>query len=100
MQLILNQNSEITDYVLVGITNSGIEFNGAIPSDFEENFKPHFYSFKNREIVINPDYEDPVFELPEKTGPTAEQVMINQLGLKYAELAAKVGKLEGGGSNG
>ncbi|KGB15602.1 hypothetical protein KY41_00355 [Latilactobacillus sakei] len=99
MRLVVNQTSEIISYVKVGTIEDAIEFGGTIPDNFEENFKSSFYLLQNNEIVVNPNYVEPTPPKP-TTGPTTEQVMINQLGLKYAELSAKVGKLEGGAVNG
>lgn len=101
MQLEINSNNEIIAYLVCGGID-GIElvkYGGAIPDNFEENFKPSFYLLKNNEIVLNPNYVEPT---PPKSagGPTTEQQMINQLGLKYAELSAKVDKLKGGAVNG
>ncbi|WP_436629612.1 DUF2977 domain-containing protein [Latilactobacillus sakei] len=101
MQLEINSNNEIIAYLVCGGID-GIElvkYGGAIPDNFEENFKPSFYLLKNNEIVLNPNYIEPT---PPKSagGPTTEQQMINQLGLKYAELSAKVDKLKGGAVNG
>lgn len=101
MQLEINSNNEIIAYLVCGGID-GIElvkYGGTIPDDFEDNFQPSFYLLQNNTIVLNPNYVEPTPTKP-TTGPTTEQVMINQLGLKYAEMAAKVGKLEGGGSNG
>lgn len=97
MQIIANQAGEIISYVKVGTIEGAIEFSGTIPDDFEDNFKPSFYLLQNNAIVLNQSYVEPKPTIP-ATGPTTEQVMINQLGLKYAELSAKVDKLKGGGS--
>lgn len=99
MQIIANQVGEVISYVKVGTIEGAIEFGGTIPDDFEDNFKPSFYLLQNNEIVVNQNYVEPTLPKP-TTGPTTEQVMINQLGLKYAELAAKVDKLKGGAVNG
>lgn len=99
MKLVVNDKDEIISYITVGDLNGAIEFTGVIPDEFEDRFKTSFYLLQNNEIVINPNYVEPTPPKP-TTGPTTEQVMINQLGLKYAELSAKVDKLEGGGSNG
>lgn len=99
MRIKLNEKNEIIEYVEVGGLTNSIEYKGTVPDDFEEKFRPSFYLLENNEIVLNPYY---VELIPSRVaiGPTTEQVMINQLGLKYAELSAKVGKLEGGGING
>ncbi|USF96128.1 hypothetical protein [Latilactobacillus phage TMW 1.46 P1] len=99
MQITVNSVGEIISYVKVGTIEGAIEFSGTIPDDFEDNFKPSFYLLQNNAIVLNQSYVEPKPTIP-ATGPTTEQVMINQLGLKYAELAAKVDKLKGGAVNG
>ena len=99
MKLVINNKNEILSYARTGGLANSIEFSGDLPIDFVAKFKPALYLWKSDGIVLNPDYVEPTIPKP-TTGPTTEQVMINQLGLKYAELAAKVGKLEGGGSNG
>lgn len=99
MQITVNSVGEIISYVKVGTIEDAIGFDGIIPNDFEDNFKPSFYLLQNNEIVVNPNYVEPTPPKP-TTGPTTEQVMINQLGLKYAELSAKVDKLKGGAVNG
>lgn len=98
MQIIANQAGEIISYGKVGTIEGAIEFGGTIPDDFEENFKPSFYLLKNNEIVLNPNYIEP---MPPKSagGPTTEQQMINQLGLQVANLTAEVNQLKGGVSN-
>ncbi|WP_424349932.1 DUF2977 domain-containing protein [Latilactobacillus sp. 5-91] len=98
MKLVVTNKGEIISYITIGDLDGSIEYKGTIPDDFEENFKPSFYLLQNDAIVLNQNYVEPKPTIP--SGPTAEQVMINQLGLKYAELSAKVDKLEGGGSNG
>lgn len=99
MELKINSKNEIEALAGIGGFDDAVEFTGSVPDNFEENFKPSFYLLKNNEIVLNPNYIEPT---PPKSagGPTTEQLMINQLGLKYAELSAKVDKLKGGAVNG
>lgn len=99
MFLKINEKNEVTSYALIGGLSEAVKYDGTIPDDFEDNFQPSFYLLKNNEIVLNPNYVEPTPPKP-TTGPTTEQVMINQLGLKYAELSAKVDKLKGGAVNG
>lgn len=98
MRFIINARNEITSYITMGDMPSSIEYRGAIPDDFEANFKPSFYLFKNNEIVLNPNYVEPTPPKP-TTGPTTEQVMINQLGLQVATLTKTVAKLQGGATD-
>ena len=99
MKLVVNNKSEIISYITIGDLDGSIDYTGTTPDGFEDNFKPSFYLLQNDEIVLNQNYVEPKPPKP-AGGPTTEQQMINQLGLKYAELSAKVDKLEGGGSNG
>lgn len=99
MQLLLNDRGEITAYSSCGGFTNGTDYNCTIPDDFESQFKPSFYLFQNNEITLNPNYEEPVFEMPKTSGPTTEQQMINQLGLQFATLTAEVNQLKGGVSN-
>lgn len=99
MKLTINTNHEIVSYASVGDVAGSIEYKGTVPDGFEDNFQPSFFLLQNNTIVLNPNYVEPTPPKP-TTGPTTEQVMINQLGLKYAELSAKVDKLEGGAVNG
>ena len=100
MQLEINSNNEIIAYLIYGGIDGIklVEYGGAIPDNFEENFKPSFYLLKNNEIVINPNYVELIPSRPD-AGPTAEQLMINQLGLQVATLTAEVNQLKGGVSN-
>lgn len=98
MFLKTNEKDEITSYALIGGLSEAVKHDGTIPDDFEENFKPSFYLLQNNEIVINPNYIEPMPQKP-AGGPTTEQQMINQLGLQVANLTAEVNQLKGGVSN-
>lgn len=99
MRLLINEKGEIVSYAISGGLLGSIDFKGNVPDGFEGNFKPSFYLLQNNEIVVSQNYVEPTLPKP-TTGPTTEQLMINQLGLKYAELSAKVDKLKGGAVNG
>lgn len=98
MNLTVNNKSEIIGYANVGGAVNGIDFSGEIPENFEDQFRPCRYLLKNDEIALNSDYVEPI-ESEVKVGPTVEQEMINQLGLKVAALEAQVDQLKGGESN-
>lgn len=86
MELLVNSNDEILAYTTVGGIDRGQEYNGDIPDDFEDNFKPSYYILKNDEISINPNYEEPEVTIPDApTGPSAEMLAINALGLQFAK---------------
>ncbi|CAM2783144.1 DUF2977 domain-containing protein [Latilactobacillus sakei] len=101
MQIAVNDRDEIIEFATIGGLPDAVEFTGNIPDGFITDFKPTFFMLKKDTITNNPDYVQPVSTAPEvPTGPTTEQVMINQLGLQVAELTTKVNQLEGGAVNG
>lgn len=82
MKLIVNKKQEIIGYVSIGDMTDSIEYQGAVPDGFEENFKPSFYVLQNNEITVNPDY------VPPKTpvvGPGNLDKAIAQLILQTAQ---------------
>ncbi|WP_285110020.1 DUF2977 domain-containing protein [Pediococcus sp. AC40] len=81
LSLKVDQNI-IVDYAIGSglIGDNVIQYDGKIPDDFYENYKPFFYLLKNNEIVENPDYVEPK---PPVIGPSEQdkinaQIMINQ----------------------
>ncbi|MDE3751887.1 DUF2977 domain-containing protein [Pediococcus pentosaceus] len=80
------KNNVITDYAkgsgLVG--DNIVQYTGTIPDDFEENFKPSFYMLKDDEIVLNPDYVEPV-NTPPNDGPTVSEQASAALTLAVAK---------------
>lgn len=98
MQLLVDENLEIIAFAQTGILSGAIEYKGNVPDDFEENFKPSFYLLQNNAIVLNPNYTEPA-QPTTPTGPTTEQLMINQLGLQVATLTKTVAKLQGGATD-
>ncbi|MCM1597532.1 DUF2977 domain-containing protein [Latilactobacillus sakei] len=92
MQLEINSNNEIIAYLVCGGID-GIElvkYGGAIPDNFEENFKPSFYLLKNNEITVNPDYVPPK---PPVVGPGNLDKAIAQLTLQAAQQKVTQDKL-------
>lgn len=87
MRLLINEKGEIVSYAISGGLLGSIDFKGNVPDGFEGNFKPSFYLIKNNEIVINPEYEEPVFELPE-TQPSSTDKVVAQLLLQSAQQKA------------
>lgn len=67
MQLILNENSEITAYVKIGNAENGVDYNGSIPDDFFEDFESQKYKLTDDVIVINTDYVAPEINPPTPT---------------------------------
>jgi hypothetical protein len=60
LSLKVDQNI-IVDYALNNGLNGDdiIQYNGNIPDNFYEDFKPSFFMVKNNEIVENPNYVAP-----------------------------------------
>lgn len=57
MQISINNNSEVTSYVLVGGIRNGIEIEKeSLPSYFIELFKPKKFKYENGEVINNPNY--------------------------------------------
>ena len=80
MKIQINEKNEILSYIEIGDSNDSVEFNGTIPADFWQSFKPYFYMLKNDEIVENPDYaapEPPVIS-PSQQDKINAQIMLNQ----------------------
>ncbi|KAF0376448.1 DUF2977 domain-containing protein [Pediococcus acidilactici] len=77
LQLELNDKNEILSYLKFG----GIEevrlteYDGLVPDNFEDDFKPLYFMIKDNTIVENPDYEP---TNPEPTGPSDVQLIIMQ----------------------
>lgn len=78
MQIRINENNEITDYVGVGSIEGGQEYAGEVPEAFYLNFKPSYYLLQDNEIVINPNYEEPIFNITD-IGPTEAQKQLAQI---------------------
>lgn len=67
MQILLNDESEITNYAIVGGFEDGIEIEN-YPNDFINNFKPRYYVFSDNEVKVNKNYKektDEMYEQPE-----------------------------------
>ncbi len=58
MELVL-KNNEIIEYAIVGHISGSVYYDGNLPEDFNENFKPSFYLLKDNEIIENTDYVAP-----------------------------------------
>lgn len=86
MRLQVNNKKEIIGYANLGDLADSIEFNGAIPDDFEDKFKPGFFMIKNSVIVDNPNYVAPA-DTPPDDAPTSVQEAINKLGETTAKMA-------------
>lgn len=87
MKIIVDENNEIVGYATNGDINGSIEFDGAVPSGFFENFVPRFYLLEDNAILLNPNYQEPTVDIPipEPSGPSAEMLAINALGIQLAK---------------
>lgn len=80
--IVVNENNEIVQYASIGELPDSIEYDGTIPEDFRDKFKPSFYMIKDGLIVENPDYKE--IEIPAvAVGPSKQdkinaQIMLNQ----------------------
>jgi hypothetical protein len=84
MRLFLDKNNMIIGYELTGASIDGIEYDSALPDDFYLNFKSSFYMLKEGLIVENPDYVEPVPNIP--AGPTNLQQIVMQQSMIIAQM--------------
>lgn len=61
LQLELNDENEILSYLKFGGVEDVTltEYNGPVPDNFEDDFKPLYFMLKDSEIVENPNYVAP-----------------------------------------
>lgn len=86
MKLVINDKSEILAFTVFGDVDNSLEYEGEVPEDFRDKFKPKFYMLKDGEIVENPDYVEPS-DTPPDDSPTSVQGAINKLGEATAKMA-------------
>ena len=54
MQIKINADSEIIAYAIVGDVENGITVDcDVVPDNFEADFKPLYFVYKDKKIVIN-----------------------------------------------
>jgi Protein of unknown function (DUF2977). len=82
MRLLLDDKQVIIGFVKIGALDGTIEYNGPIPDDFYEKFKPSFYMLKNGAIIDNPNYVEP--ESP-AIGPSAIEQQVAALGYQQMQ---------------
>lgn len=82
MQFVINEKNEITGYIIMGDMPGSIEYKGAVPDGFEDNFQPSFYLLQNNEITVNTSYVPP--KLP-VVGPGSLDKAFAQLTLQTAQ---------------
>ncbi|MCQ0050340.1 DUF2977 domain-containing protein [Pediococcus acidilactici] len=88
MELVL-KNNEIIEYAIVGHISGSVYYDGNLPEEFNENFKPSYYLLKDNEIVENPDYIAPSNDAPDNNIPTASDKAIAALTLQMAKQSEK-----------
>lgn len=81
-----NKNNEITEMVIYGGLEGSFEYNGEIPDDFEEKFKPGFYMLQDDKIIENPNYVEPT-NATLATSSNRAQEAIDNLGTMTAKIA-------------
>lgn len=60
MQIKINADSEIIAYAIVGDVENGITVDcDVVPDNFEADFKPLYFVYKDKKIVINENYKEP-----------------------------------------
>lgn len=58
MQILMNDNKEITSFAIVGSLENGFQINDELlPPDFKENFVPSKYIMDEGRIVLNDNYQ-------------------------------------------
>lgn len=60
MQIKINADSEIIAYAIVGEVENGIAVDcDVVPVNFEADFKPLYFVFRDKQIVVNENYKEP-----------------------------------------
>ena len=60
MQIKINADSEIVAYAVIGEVENGITVDcDVVPVNFEADFKPLYFVYKDKKIVINENYKEP-----------------------------------------
>lgn len=91
MKLAVNENNEIIGFARIGGLPDAVDFDkNKAPSDFDYNFKPSFYLFKDGEIAENPNYVKPSINVP--TRPTDQDKAMANLTLELARNKASQDK--------
>ena len=60
MQIKINADSEIIAYAVIGEVENGITVGcDVVPENFEADFKPLYFVFRDKLIKINENYKEP-----------------------------------------
>lgn len=95
MQIKLNVNNEIIEFANYGGISGGIKYNGPVPDDYAEQFKPGLFLYKNGKIVQNANFVEPA--MPTTPNAHNQQDEINALLLKeVAVLHTQLGGIDNG----
>lgn len=80
MKILINEKNEILGYVTTGGVDGFIEYDGKIPDEFYDKFKPKFYMLVDGVIIKNPNYvaPEPLVVGPSKQDKINAQIMLNQ----------------------
>ena len=63
MQIKINADSEIISYAVIGEVENGITVDrDVVPDNFEADFKPLYFVFRDKIIEINENYKEPSAE--------------------------------------
>ena len=63
MQIKINADSEIIAYAVIGEVENGITVDcDVVPENFEADFKPLYFVYKDKKIGINENYKEPSVE--------------------------------------
>lgn len=89
MKLVLNEKNEILSYISLGDVDGAVDYQGEIPEDFYEKFKPKFYMLVDGAIVENPDYVAPK---PPVISPSEQDKINAQIMLTQAKQKAEQDK--------
>lgn len=89
MQILLNNNNEITNYAIVGGFENGIEIE-EFPTNFRETFKPKLYKYIDSQIVLNDNYVE------NEEPPKQKNDDIEKLNERISDLEIKVKELTQG----
>lgn len=68
MQILINNDNEITNYAIVGGFEDGIEVDN-IPDSFIVNFKPRYYLYNEEKIEVNKEYKEETESFPPIDSP-------------------------------
>ncbi len=90
MQIIINENNEITSYALIGSIKGGIEVND-YPKSFISEFEPKVFLYVNEQIIYNENY---VSEIDIPIAPNDNDFLNAQLISNDIEHNAKIEALQ------